>query len=115
MSNPSLQENFSVIRHGLRYMHFNNNLNWTYRHIPFEKTVVKLMIKDLDKNITVLIPSKFAVLAAFILSYGHTPQHKYVFPEFIVQKLEEMKEQLTVLDCLLLTRGMQIALRMRFS
>lgn len=94
-------------------MHFNNNLNGTYRHISFEKTVVELLINDLDKGITALLPSKFTQAASFILSYGHTPNSKYAFPEFIVQKIEAMQEQFRIFDCLQLTRGIQIALQMR--
>lgn len=113
ISNPSEQENHILAKHCHRYMHFNNNLNGTYRYIPFEKAVVKLIVNDLDKGITALLPSKFVKAASFILSYGHTPRDKYVFPEFIVSKLEDMQEQFTIFDCLQLTRGIQIALQMR--
>lgn len=110
--NPQ-QNNYFLGMYCHRYMHFNNNLNGTYRHIPFEKAMVKLIVNDLDKGVTSLLPSKFAKAASFILSYGHTPHDKYMFPEFIVKKMEDMQEQFTILDCLQMTRGIQIALQMR--
>lgn len=113
ISQPSQQENYMLAKHCHRYMHFNNNLNGTYRHIPFEKAVVKLLIDDLDKGITSLLPSRFTKTASFILAYGHTPRDKYIFPEFIVGKIEAMQEQFTIFDSLQLTRGIQIALQMR--
>lgn len=113
ISNPSLQENYILAKYCHRYMHFNNNLNGTYRFIPFEKAIVKLIVNDLDKGITAILPSKFAKAASFIMSYGHTPHDKYKFPEFIIRKLEDMQEQFTIFDCLQLTRGIQIALEMR--
>lgn len=95
-------------------MHFNNNLQGTYRHYPFEKTMVELLLNDLDKGITTYLPTGFAKSASFILSYGHTQYDKYIFPEFIVRKVEAMEEQLKIFDCLQLSRGIQISLQMRF-
>lgn len=113
ISNPSQREHYILAKYCHRYMHFNNNLNGTYRHIPFEKAVVKILTDDLDKGITSLLPSKFTKAASFILSYGHTARDKYIFPEFIIQRIEAMQEQFTIFDCMQLTRGIQIALQMR--
>lgn len=113
VSNPSQLEHYMLAKYCHRYMHFNNNLNGTYRYIPFEKAMVKLLIDDLNQGIGSLVPSRFSKAAAFILSYGHTPRDKHIFPEFIVQKIEAMQEQFTIYDCLQLTRGIEIALQMR--
>lgn len=112
-SNPAHHLTHTLAKHCHRYMHFNNNLNGTYRHIPFEKTVVQLLIDDLDKGISCLLPSKFTKAASFILSYGHTPRDRFIFPEFIIQRMEAMQQQFTIFDCLQLTRGIQIAVQMR--
>ncbi|XP_037052423.1 FAST kinase domain-containing protein 1, mitochondrial isoform X2 [Bradysia coprophila] len=114
MSNPSQQKFHMITKYCHRYMHFNNNLNGTYKNYPLEKTLVKLLVKDLDEGISAVIPSRFSKAASFILAYGHTPD-KYTFPEYIVQKIEAMQEQFTVVDCLTLTRGIQVALQMRFN
>lgn len=98
--------------HCHRYMHFNNNLNGTYKNVQFEKTVIDLLVKDLRDGITALLPSGFSKSASFILAYGHTPDD-HTFPEYIVQRIEAMQEQFTVSDCLQLTRGLQIAMEMR--
>lgn len=94
-------------------MHFNNNLGGTYRHKEFEKYIVSLMRTDLITGITAIIPSQFAKVAAFILAYGHTPNSRHVFPEFIIHKMEDMRQQFKIVDCLQLSRGIQIALQMR--
>lgn len=93
-------------------MHFNNNLNGTYKNFVFEKTLVNLLVKDLDEGITSFVPSRFSKSASFILAYGHTSDN-HIFSESIVRKIEAMQEQFTVFDCLQMTRGMQVALHMR--
>ncbi|KAJ6633535.1 FAST kinase domain-containing protein 1, mitochondrial [Pseudolycoriella hygida] len=115
LANPSHREGLILARHCHQYMYFNNNLNGTYRHIGFEKAVVKILIDELDNGVTSLLPSKFARTAAFILAYGHTPRSAHIFPEYLLQKIEAMKEQFTVFDCLQLTRGIGIAFHMRFK
>lgn len=112
-ANPWLQESYKLGKYCHSYMHFNNNLNGTYRHFAFERTVVNLLINDMQTGISALLPSVFAKSASFIISYGHTNRDKKMFPEFIVQKVEAMEEQFTITDCYHLTRGIQIALEMR--
>lgn len=113
MANPSQQKFHMLAKHCHRYMHFNNNLNGTYKNVQFEKAIVNLLIKDLDEGISALIPYRFSKAASFIMAYGHTSD-KYAFPENIVQRIEAMQEQFSVIDCLQLTRGIQVALQMRW-
>lgn len=94
-------------------MNFNNNLSGTYRYIPFEKTMARLILDDLDNGITSLLPAKFANVACFILAYGHTPRGATMFPEYIIQKIEDMAKQFTIFNCLQLATGIRIAMQMR--
>lgn len=112
-SNPAQRESYVLARHCHRYMHFNNNLGGTYHHKPFEKYVVDLMVRELQTGITAIVPAKFARVAAFIIAYGHTPNSRHMFPEYIVSRIEDMVEQFRIIDCLQLSRGIQIALQMR--
>lgn len=112
-SNPAERESYILARHCHRYMHFNNNLGGTYHHQAFEKCVVDLMVRELQTGITAIVPSKFARVASFIIAYGHTPNSRYVLPEYIVSRIEDMAAQFKVIDCLQISRGIQIALQMR--
>lgn len=112
-SKKSEQESYILARHCHRYMHFNNNLGGTYRHKTFEKHIVSLMNADLVSGITSIIPSQFAKVAAFMLAYGHTPNSRNIFPDFIIHRIEDMRNQFKIVDCLHISRGIQIALQMR--
>lgn len=113
-NNASERENYILARHCHRYMHFNNNLGGTYRHKEFEKYVVSAMVADLNTGITAMVPAQFSKVASFILAYGHTPNSRQVFPEFIISKIESMAEQFRIIDSLQISRGIQIALQMRY-
>lgn len=112
-TNESEQQSFVLARHCHRYMHFNNNLGGTYHHKEFEKYVIGLMVEEMRTGITAYIPAKFAKVAAFIIAYGHTPNSRQILPEFIVCRIEDMAKQFKILDCLHISRGIQIALQMR--
>lgn len=112
-ANASERESYILARHCHRYMHFNNNLGGTYRHKEFEKYVVSLLMAELSDGITALIPSKFAKVAAFVVAYGHTANDRNEFPSVILRKMEAMQGQFKIVDCLQLSRGIQIALQMR--
>lgn len=112
-NNASERESYILARHCHRYMHFNNNLGGTYRHKDFEKYVISLLMDELNNGISGLIPSKFAKLAAFVLAYGHTPNSRNNFPDMIIDKIEDMVEQFKIIDCLQISRGIQISLQMR--
>lgn len=109
------QKSYRISRHCHRYMHFNNNLGGTYRYYPFEKYVTDVIMKEIEFGISNLIPIRFAKLSSFVLAYGHTSRGRIMFPDFIISKLEAMKEQFTINDCLQISRGLQIALQMRFK
>lgn len=116
-SNPEEKENYRLARTSHRYMHFNNNLGGTYRHGKLEAVVSGLILNELRTGLSNMMPMRFSKLSSFIVAYG-THEKKgsrmsYAFPNFIVEKLEEIKEQLSVFDCLQISRGLQIALEMR--
>jgi hypothetical protein len=104
---------YQIARYCHRYMHFNNNLGGTYRHKGFEKYLTDMLLDELQYGISSIVPSKFAKFASFIIAYGHGPK-KHVIPDFIVQKICTMSEQFNVIDCLQLSRGIQILLEMRY-
>lgn len=112
-ANEAEQQNYVLARHCHRYMHFNNNLGGTYHHKEFEKYVTGLMVEEMRTGITACIPTKFAKVAAFIIAYGHTPNSRQMLPEFVVCRIEDMAKQFRILDCLHISRGIQIALQMR--
>lgn len=107
------QKSHRIARHCHRYMHFNNNLGGTYRHMEFERIASKFVLKELETGISQFVPKRFARYSSFIIAYGISGG-RLAFPDFIVTKLEEMSGQFSVLDCLMVSRGLQIALEMRF-
>lgn len=113
--NVNNNEIFKAFKHCHRYMHFNNNLGGTYRHNRFEQRISRLAMDDLQHGLSGLVPSKFAQLASFVLAYGHTPERNYRFPDFIVRKIQEMSEQFSIVDVFNLSRGIHIAMEIRFK
>lgn len=116
-TNPEEKEIYRIARTSHRYMHFNNNLGGTYRHKQFEKIVSKLILNELENGISNVMPMRFSKLSSFILAYGRHGDDKermhLLFPEFIVEKFESIAGQLSIFDCLQISRGLQIALEMR--
>uniref|UniRef100_A0A1B0EVM3 Uncharacterized protein n=1 Tax=Phlebotomus papatasi TaxID=29031 RepID=A0A1B0EVM3_PHLPP len=108
------QENYRLARHCHRYMHFNNNLGGTYRFYNFEKYLVSLIMQELENGVSRFIPSKFSKIAPFVIAYGHTEKSREKLPEFLVERIEQMQEQFSANDCLNLSRGIQIALELRY-
>lgn len=115
LGNTTEQEPFILARHFHRYMYFNNNLGGTYRHYQFEKIITRFLLTDIQNGVASLIPTLFAKLASFILGYGQTSYGKLMFPPFIINKIESMHQQFTILDCLYISRGIQIALELRYT
>ncbi|GAB0092173.1 uncharacterized protein DMENIID0001_071490 [Sergentomyia squamirostris] len=109
------KENYRLARHCHRYMHFNNNIGGTYRFYKFERHLVNLIMQELETGMSRYIPSKFAKIAPFVIAYGHTEKSREKLPEFIVERIEAMRDQFSAKDCLNLSRGIQIALEMRFK
>lgn len=103
--------NYQLSRSVQKYMFFNNNLGGTYRHIEFEKSMIDMLMLELK---TTLIPKDFAKFSSFIIAYGDCTGGQNI-PQFIVNKIEELNEQFTIKDCLNLSRGVQIALEVRFK
>jgi len=102
-------------------MYFNNNLGGTYRHFNFEKTISKLIMNNFKNDITCSIPSKFTKLAPFIIAYGFNDESgksdksAAIIPNIIIERIEYMSNQFSIVDCLQLSRGMQIAYEMRYK
>ncbi|XP_053961002.1 uncharacterized protein LOC128865080 [Anastrepha ludens] len=112
--NPDEKSNLRFLRHCHRYMHFNNNLGGTYRFIPLERRLSELTMQAIENDIDGRLPSKFARLAAFTLAYGHTPFDWKKFPNTLLSKIISMANQFSVMDCFFLSRGIHIALELRF-
>lgn len=95
-------------------MHFNNNLGGTYRHKNFEYEINEILLNELINGISSIIPTKFAKLSSFILAYGYKSNSNTI-PNIIIDKIEDMSLQLNIIDCLQLSRALQIAFEMRFA
>uniref|UniRef100_A0A0A1XMT6 FAST kinase domain-containing protein 1 n=1 Tax=Zeugodacus cucurbitae TaxID=28588 RepID=A0A0A1XMT6_ZEUCU len=102
------------LRHCHRYMHFNNNLGGTYRFIPLERRLSQMAMELIESDVSGRLPSKFARLASFVLAYGHTPFGWKKFPNVILSKIISMSSQFSTIDCFFLSRGIHIALELRF-
>lgn len=114
-NNPKEREIYRIARFCHRYMHFNNNLGGTYRHIEYERTLINLILDEIKGGLSSMIPSKFAKLSSFVIAYGQSIEFKNQIPEFIVCKFEEMSKQFTAIDCLHISRGIQISLEMKYK
>ncbi|KAL7738775.1 hypothetical protein ACLKA6_001174 [Drosophila palustris] len=111
---PKEQQHLRFLRHCQRYMNFNNNLGGTYRHHNIERKLSRMCLDAIEHSVAGRLPSKFAHLAAFVMAYGHTPFAWKKFPNLLLSKVLAMAPQFDILDCFLLSRGMQIACELRF-
>ncbi|CAG9797447.1 unnamed protein product [Chironomus riparius] len=87
-----------------RYMNFNNNLGGTYRHIEFEKIVYEYCVEEMKTGST-YIPKEFSKFASFVIAYSDRYE---CIPPFVIEKLIMMQEQLNIIDCKLVSRGLEI-------
>lgn len=110
-SNAEEQDSDRLVHHCHRYMYFNNNLGGTYRYFPYERFVLDLILKELREGVSQLVPSKLVRLSSFLIGYGTSP----TIPQLILDKIIASKDQLSFTDCLQLSRGIQIALELRFK
>ena len=69
---------------------------------------------ELQNGISSVIPSRFAKFSSFVIAYYSNPKRKHTIPAFIIEKIESMQEQFNIVDCLQLSRGVQILLEMRY-
>lgn len=97
---------YTLYRNIHKYMFFNNNLGGSYRNIEFEKSMIEMVMTEIKKT---LIPKDFARFSSFIIAYGDGTGKRQI-PQFIVDKIEELNEQLNIKDCMQLSRGVQICL-----
>uniref|UniRef100_A0A1A9ZWA2 RAP domain-containing protein n=1 Tax=Glossina pallidipes TaxID=7398 RepID=A0A1A9ZWA2_GLOPL len=102
------------LRHCHRYMHFNNNLGGTYRHLGVEQRLSQMAITAIEYDIFGRIPQIFARLASFVFAYGHTPHCLKKYPNILLSKVINMAEQFTPGDCFLISRGLYISLELRY-
>lgn len=85
-------------------MNFNNNLGGTYRHIEFEKIVYEYCIEEM-KTGSAYVPKEFSKFASFVVAYSDRYD---TIPPFVIEKLIMMQDQLNIIDCKLLARGLEI-------
>uniref|UniRef100_A0A1A9W857 RAP domain-containing protein n=1 Tax=Glossina brevipalpis TaxID=37001 RepID=A0A1A9W857_9MUSC len=102
------------LRHCHRYMHFNNNLGGTYRHIGIEQQLSQMAIRAIEYDVSGRIPHIFARLASFVFAYDHTPYNWKKYPNILLSKIINMAEQFTPADCFLISRGIYISLELRY-
>ena len=81
--------------------------------MEFEKSIIEVLLQDLKTGYSAFIPKDFAKFSSFIIAYGDN-SGKSSIPDFIIKKIEDMQEQFSALDCLQLSRGLQILYEMRF-
>ncbi|XP_069696117.1 FAST kinase domain-containing protein 1, mitochondrial isoform X2 [Periplaneta americana] len=109
---PTEREDYKLFRVSHRYMHFNNNLGGTYRHYELEKQMIEWLWNEVKTGSAGVMPSKFARAAAFILAYGNIGQGKTAVAEStltqMMHKLMDMAPQFSKLDCMYISRGLQI-------
>lgn len=99
---------YKIIQFINKYMFFNNNLGGSYRNIEFEKSVIE-MAKDELKSPT--SPREFSVFASFIIAYDDENE----IAQWIVDKIDQIHDQLNVRDCWQISRGIQILNEMRLK
>lgn len=107
---PGEQDSDRLIHHCHRYMYFNNNLGGTYRYFAFERFALDLIMIELREGMSQFIPAQLVRLSSFLIGYGTSEK----IPQMILDKLIACKDQLNFSDCLQLSRGIQIALELRF-
>lgn len=88
-----------------KYVHFNNDVGHRYRYYKFEKSVINLLLHELEFGIAGIIPYKFSRIASFIIAYNNNLD----ILDMITNKFEEMKTQFSVTDILSISKGLQIA------
>ncbi|SPP86099.1 uncharacterized protein LOC117588125 [Drosophila guanche] len=113
-SGPEEQMHLRFLGHCQRYMNFNNNLGGTYRHFGVERKLSRMCMSAIEQDIAGRLPSKVSRLAAFVIAYGHTQLSWKKFPNILMSKILTMAPQFDILDCLVLSRSMQIASELRF-
>ncbi|XP_030555917.1 uncharacterized protein LOC115759182 [Drosophila novamexicana] len=113
-NDPQEQRHLRFLRHCQRYMNFNNNLGGTYRHQGVERTLSRMCLDAIERDVAGRLPAQFARLASFVLAYGQTPFGWKKFPNLLLSKMLAMAPQFDIQDCFLLGRGMQIACELRF-
>jgi hypothetical protein len=93
-------------------MHFNNNLGGTYRHYELERQMIEWLWHEVENGTAGVLPSKFARVASFILAYGNIGEGRSVVSESTVTqmvcKVLDMAPQFSKMDCLYISRGLQI-------
>ncbi|KAK7864333.1 hypothetical protein R5R35_009176 [Gryllus longicercus] len=109
-ANPEEYSYTNILKYSLRYMYFNNNLGGTYRHYEFENKLTEWYLNLYEKSVIGFIPSKFAIMIAFLVAYGEKQQKDFLEKlHDMITRLGEMSSQLSELDCVNISRGIQIA------
>ncbi|XP_049938097.1 FAST kinase domain-containing protein 1, mitochondrial [Schistocerca serialis cubense] len=112
------REGSQLLRTAYRYIHFSNSLGGKYRHFEFERSLLQWLLHEMENGLSGIIPSKFAMIAAFLLAFGNTFQGEVIDELFIarvVDRLVEMAPQFTSVDCLNISRGFQRGVEMCYK
>lgn len=86
------------------YMNFYLNVD-RFRSRRFEKTMCNWIDIELEKGISGFLPSELAIIAAFVFGFGENKQTL----NYVLGKFSENCEQFSHVDCLSITKGLQIA------
>ncbi|PNF15316.1 hypothetical protein B7P43_G00958 [Cryptotermes secundus] len=109
---PTEREYYKLFQVSHRYMYFNNNLSGRYRHYELERQMIQWLWNEVENGTIGILPSKFAQVTSFILAYGNIGQRRSVISESaltqMVCKVLDMKLQFSKLDCMYISRGLQI-------
>lgn len=99
-----------------RYCLFSESLGCSYRYLPFEASASKLAVQELKTGLGGVMPNVALKLIAFLIAYGHyhgtAPPNK-ILPEFLLSKLEELSDRMTVPDCRQIAFGLLLFLNQK--
>ncbi|XP_063233129.1 uncharacterized protein LOC134536948 isoform X2 [Bacillus rossius redtenbacheri] len=109
------REDYRLLKICYRYMHFNSHLGGTYRHARFEAHALQWLWEHLGSGATGLVPSKFSQAAGFALAYAgdRGPAGHPQLLELVARRLPGMLPQFSEIDCLNVSRGLQVSMRLQ--
>lgn len=109
---PAEREYYKLLQVSHRYMYFNNNLGGRYRHYELERQMIRWLWHGVENGIIGMLPSKFAQVTSFILAYGNIGEGRSIISDSaltqMVCKVLDMKLQFSKMDCMYISRGLQI-------
>lgn len=104
MTKAAKTKNYDLTSLANEYARFDVDID-NFRHLPFEGVLNDLIERDLMRGSSQFIPSVLANYATFLLPYCKNDKVLY----FLSAKLTNHWEQLGCMDCLRISKGLQIA------